>query len=146
MQKTKSLCKTLPKKGESLLNKHGFMQKILLSRMQNHSFHLMRTTLLKLWQPWPIPLQKKIQTQIMMMIQTQKSKPFIHPSLLQAPLTNPTPIAQVHILLGTYSKLIIMIALFHIGATATILHPKILPTEFWLPHNQMFRTANGETF
>ena len=49
-----------------------------------------------------------------------------------APLTNPTPIAQVHILLETYSRLIPVIALFDTGAAATILHPKILPAEFWL--------------
>ena len=52
-----------------------------------------------------------------------------------APLTNPTSIAQVHILLDTYSRPILVIALFDIGAAATILHPKILPTEYWLPHN-----------
>ena len=52
-----------------------------------------------------------------------------------APLTNLTPIAQVHILLDTYSIHIPMITLFDIGAAATILHPKILPVEFWLPHN-----------
>ena len=63
-----------------------------------------------------------------------------------APLTNPTPIAQVHILLDTYSRPILVIALFDIRAAATILHPKILPAKFWLPHNQMFRAANGETF
>ena len=63
-----------------------------------------------------------------------------------APLTNPTPIAQVHLLLDTYSRPIAVIALFDIGATATILHPKILLEEFWLPHHQMFRAANGETF
>ena len=58
-----------------------------------------------------------------------------------APLTNPTPIAQVHILLDTYSRPIPVIALFDTGAAATILHPKILPAECWLPHNQMFRAA-----
>ena len=50
-----------------------------------------------------------------------------------APLTNPTPIAQVHILLETYSRPIPIIALFDMGAVATILHPKILLAEFWLP-------------
>ena len=63
-----------------------------------------------------------------------------------APLTSPTLIAQVHILLETYSRPIPVIALFYTGVAATILHPKILPTEFWLPHNQMFCAANGETF
>ena len=63
-----------------------------------------------------------------------------------APLTNPTPIAQVHLLLDTYSRPIPVIALFDTRAAATILHPKILPQEFWLPHHQMFRAANGETF
>ena len=62
------------------------------------------------------------------------------------PLTNPTPIAQVHILLDTYSRPILVIALFDMGAAATILHPKILPAECWLPHNQMFRAANGENW
>ena len=52
-----------------------------------------------------------------------------------APLTSPTPIAQVHILLDTYSRPILVIALFEIGAAAIILHPKILPKEFWLPHH-----------
>ena len=55
-----------------------------------------------------------------------------------APLTNPTPIAQVHILLDTYSGPIPVIALFDIGVVATILHPKILLVEFWLCNNQMF--------
>ena len=50
--------------------------------------------------------------------------------LIIAPLTNPTPIAQVHILLDTYSKPVLVIALFDIGATITILHPKILLVEF----------------
>ena len=63
-----------------------------------------------------------------------------------APLTNPTPIAQVHLLLDTYSRLILVIALFDTGVAATILHPRILPQEFWLPHHQMFRAANGVTF
>ena len=63
-----------------------------------------------------------------------------------APLTNPTPIAQVHLLLDTYSRPIPVIVLFNIEAAATILHPKILPVEFWLPHHQMFKAANGETF
>ena len=45
-------------------------------------------------------------------------------------LTSPTPIAQVHILLETYSRPIPVIALFDTGAAATILHPKILPAEF----------------
>ena len=63
-----------------------------------------------------------------------------------APLTNPTPIAQVHLLLDTYSRPIPVIALFDTGAAATILHSRILPQEFWLPHHQMFRTANGETY
>ena len=62
-----------------------------------------------------------------------------------APLTNPTPIAQVHLLLDTYSKPIPVIALFDTGVAATILHTKILPEEFWLLHRQMFRAANGET-
>ena len=44
-----------------------------------------------------------------------------------APLTNPTPITQVHLLLDTYSRPISVIALFDIGAAATILHPRILP-------------------
>ena len=52
-----------------------------------------------------------------------------------APLTNPIPIAQVHILLDTYSRPNPVIALFDTRAATTILHPKILPTEFWLPHN-----------
>ena len=44
-----------------------------------------------------------------------------------APLTNPTPITQVHLLLDTYSRPISVIALFDIGAAAIILHPRILP-------------------
>ena len=63
-----------------------------------------------------------------------------------APLTNLTPIAQVHLLLDTYSRPILVIALFDTGAAATILHTRILPQEFWLPHHQIFRAANGETF
>ena len=39
-----------------------------------------------------------------------------------APLTNPTPIAQVHLLLDTYFRPIPVIALFDTGAAATILH------------------------
>ena len=68
------------------------------------------------------------------------SKPII------APLTNPTPIAQEHLLLDTYSRPIPVIALFDTGAVATIFHPKILLKEFWLPHHLMFRAANEETF
>ena len=44
-----------------------------------------------------------------------------------APLTNPTPIAQVHLLLDTYARPIPVIALFDTEAAATILHPRILP-------------------
>ena len=67
-----------------------------------------------------------------------------HPVI--APLTSPTPIAQVHILLETHSKLIPVIAIFDTKVAATILHPKILPSEFWLSHNQIFRATNGDTF
>ena len=42
------------------------------------------------------------------------------------PLTGPTPIAQVHVLLDTYSRLIPIIAFFDTVAATTILHPKIL--------------------
>ena len=66
--------------------------------------------------------------------------------LIIAPLTNPTPIAPVHLLLDTYSTPISVITLFDTGAATTILHPIILPQEFWLPHYQMFRAANRETF
>ena len=52
-----------------------------------------------------------------------------------APLTNPTFIAHVHILLDTYFRPIPVIALFDTRVAATIFNPKILPTEFWLPHN-----------
>ena len=52
-----------------------------------------------------------------------------------APLTNPTSIAHVHILLDTYFRPIPVIALFDTRAAATIFNPKILPTAFWLPHN-----------
>ena len=52
-----------------------------------------------------------------------------------ASLTNLIPIAQVHILLDTYSRPIPVIALFNTEAAVTILHPKILPVEIWLPHN-----------
>ena len=62
-------------------------------------------------------------------------------------LASPIPIAQVHILLDTYSRPTPVIALFDTrAATTTIIHPKILPEEFWLPHYQMFRAANEETF
>ena len=58
---------------------------------------------------------------------TYTSQPII------APLTSPTPIAQVHIILETYSRPIPIIAIFYTGAAATILHPKILLTEFCCP-------------
>ena len=45
-------------------------------------------------------------------------------------LPSPTPMAQVHILLETYSRPIPIIALFYTRAAATILHSKILPAEF----------------
>lgn len=45
-------------------------------------------------------------------------------------LASPIPIAQVHILLDSYSRLTPVIALFDIGAAAIIIHPKILPKEF----------------
>jgi len=49
-------------------------------------------------------------------------------------LANSIPIAQVHILLDSYSKPTPIIALFDTGAAVTIIHPKILLEEFWLPH------------
>ena len=65
---------------------------------------------------------------------------------IQTSYTSQPIVAQVHILLNTYSRPIPIIALFDTGAVATILYPKILPAELRLPHNQMFRAANGETF
>ena len=44
--------------------------------------------------------------------------------LIIVPLTNPTLIAQVHLLLDIYSKPIPVIALFDTGAATTILHPQ----------------------
>ena len=61
-------------------------------------------------------------------------------------LASPIPVAQVHILLDSYSKPTLVIALFDTEVVATIIHPKILPKEFWLPRYQMFHTENGETF
>ena len=61
-------------------------------------------------------------------------------------LASPILVAQVHILLDSYSRPTPIVALFNTRAVATIIHPKILPKEFWLPHYQMFRVANGETF
>ena len=61
-------------------------------------------------------------------------------------LASPIPIAQVHILLDSYSRPTLVIALFDTEVVATIIHPKILPKEFWLPRYQMFHTENGETF
>lgn len=45
-------------------------------------------------------------------------------------LASPISIAQVHILLDSYSRPTLVIALFDTGAAATIIHPKILPEEF----------------
>ena len=45
-------------------------------------------------------------------------------------LASPIPIAQVHILLDSYSRPTPIIALFDMEATTTIIHPKILPEEF----------------
>ena len=45
-------------------------------------------------------------------------------------LASPIPIAQVHILLDTYSRPTLVIALFNIEVATTIIHPKILPKEF----------------
>ena len=61
-------------------------------------------------------------------------------------LASSIPIAQVHILLDLYSRPSLIIAIFDIEIAATIIHPKILPEEFRLPHYQMFHAANGETF
>ena len=44
-----------------------------------------------------------------------------------APLTNTTPIAQMHLLLDTYSRPIPVITLFDTGAATTIFHSRILP-------------------
>ena len=45
-------------------------------------------------------------------------------------LASPIPIAQVHILLNSYSRPAPVIAIFDIEEAATIIHPKILPEEF----------------
>ena len=49
-------------------------------------------------------------------------------------LASPILVAQVHILLDSYSRPTPIIALFDMEATTTIIHPKILPEEFWLHH------------
>ena len=49
-------------------------------------------------------------------------------------LASPILVAQVHILLDSYSRPTPIIALFDMEATTTIVHPKILPEEFWLHH------------
>ena len=98
VQKTRPFFVQKGRKQQTFLNKHRFMQMTLISQMQNHFSHLMMTTLLKLQQSWLIPHQKKIQTQTVMMSQTQKSKPFIHSSPLQlfylAPLPQPKYISS----------------------------------------------------
>ena len=45
-------------------------------------------------------------------------------------LASPIPIAQVHILLDSYSKPTLVIALFNTRVAIIIIHPKILPEEF----------------
>ena len=45
-------------------------------------------------------------------------------------LVSPIPIAQVYILLNSYSRPAPVIAIFDIEEATTIIHPKILPEEF----------------
>ena len=45
-------------------------------------------------------------------------------------LASPIPISQVHILLDSYCRPTLVIALFDTRATATIIRSKILPEEF----------------
>ena len=68
----------------------------------------------------PVPSQPESQ------VKPQNDSPFMKKDkepVYQLP--DPTPIAQVHLLLDTCSRPIPVIALFDTGAAATILHPRI---------------------
>ena len=143
MQEIRPFYKKLPEKGES--SKAPWTS---LNPCRGHSFLRYRVTFFFGW--WILSssfgscglfyLGRRLKSSNPEIQTIYTSQPII------APLNNPTPIAQVHLLLDTYSRPIPVIALFDTGAAATILHPRILPQEFGLPHHQMFRVANGETF
>ena len=56
------------------------------------------------------------------------------------------PTAKVQIFPTKYSNPVSVIAFFDTGATRTIINPKILPASQWKPHQEIFYTANSETF
>ncbi|XP_048229074.1 uncharacterized protein LOC125369846 [Ricinus communis] len=58
----------------------------------------------------------------------------------------PVPYVPIQILLSEYSKPVPVIAFFDTGAQRSMMNPMVLPSEYWKPHDQFFRAANGQTF
>ena len=56
------------------------------------------------------------------------------------------PMAKITLLLGKYEKPISVIALFDIGAAASIINPAILPRSHWESCSRHFYVTNGELF
>lgn len=64
------------------------------------------------------------------------------PQIVHAPL----PYVHVQLLTDKYAKPKDTIDYMDIGASASIMDPKILPPELWTDISQKFHAANGETF
>ncbi|XP_048234297.1 uncharacterized protein LOC125370904 [Ricinus communis] len=58
----------------------------------------------------------------------------------------PVPYIPIQILPSKYSKPVPVIAFFDTGAQRSMMNSMVLPSEYWKPHDQFFRAANGQTF
>lgn len=56
------------------------------------------------------------------------------------------PQIPMMILTSKYAKPIKVIAFLDTGADSTIMNPKVLPKEWWMPHSKIFYAANRQEF
>ncbi|XP_058005346.1 uncharacterized protein LOC131181332 [Hevea brasiliensis] len=67
-----------------------------------------------------------------------------HP--VHSPDTIPIPLVPLHILPSRYERPISVIGFLDTGAHKSMMNPAILPSEYWLPHTEYFKAADGNVF
>lgn len=58
----------------------------------------------------------------------------------------PSPSIPIQLLVSKYASPMEVIAYMDIGAQKTVVNPKVLPSEAWVPHTEYFKAANDQVF
>ncbi|XP_057984608.1 uncharacterized protein LOC131169402 [Hevea brasiliensis] len=74
----------------------------------------------------------------------QSSRPTYNPNTITIPI--PIPLVPLHVLPSKYKRPINVIGFLDTGAHKSMMNPAILPPEYWVPHTEYFKAADGNIF